>query len=73
MVVDEAEKAKKLKEALNGTIIATLADYMGELWVVSSPKFGKTYFKELYNEADSSDLWKTCSIVTGKQIGRAHV
>ena len=29
-VVDEAEKAKKLKEALNGTIIATLADYMGE-------------------------------------------
>ena len=37
--------------ALNGTIIATLADYMGELWVVSSPKFGKTYFKELYNEA----------------------
>ena len=55
-VVDEAEKAKKLKEALNGTIIATLADYMGELWVVSSPKFGKTYFKELYNEADSSDF-----------------
>ena len=26
----DAEKAKKLKEALNGTIIATRADYMGE-------------------------------------------
>lgn len=74
-VVDEAEKAKKLKEALNGTIIATLADYMGELWVVSSPKFGKTYFKELYNEADSSDLWKRWRFTTydNPHISRSEI
>ena len=60
---------------LNGTIIATLADYMGELWVVSSPKFGKTYFKELYNEADSSDLWKRWRFTTydNPHISRSEV
>jgi len=50
-IVDEAEKASKLESALNGTIIPTLADFQGDLWVISSPKFGRTYFKELYESA----------------------
>lgn len=47
VVIDECEKAKKLKEAWNATIRATLTDYKGDCWFLSTPKFGKTYFKEL--------------------------
>lgn len=63
-VVDEAEKAKKLKEALNGTIMATLADYGGDLWIVSSPKLGRTYFKELYAESTTNENWQTWRFTT---------
>lgn len=63
-IVDEAEKGKKLKEAINGTIIATLADYSGELWIVSSPKFGRTYFKELYDNVADDELWQRWRFTT---------
>ena len=63
-IVDEAEKARKLKEALHGAIMPTLADYAGELWVVSSPKFGRTEFKELYEDAGKSDNWARWKFTT---------
>jgi len=47
IIVDEAEKAKKFKEAWNQTIRATLTDFKGDGWFLSTPKFGATYFKEM--------------------------
>jgi hypothetical protein len=51
VVIDECEKAKKLKTAWNGTIRATLTDYIGDCWFLSTPQFGKTYFKELFKRS----------------------
>jgi hypothetical protein len=47
-IVDEAEKAKKFREAWQNTILPTLMDYKGDAWVLSTPKFGQTFFKELH-------------------------
>jgi len=48
VVIDEAEKAKKFNEAWQGTILPTLLDLKGDAWILSTPKFGQTYFKELF-------------------------
>lgn len=48
VVIDECEKAKKLKEAWQGSIRPTLTDYKGDCWFLSTPKFGDTFFKEIY-------------------------
>jgi len=48
VVVDEVEKSKKFKEAWQGAIMPTLLDYKGDAWLLSTPKFGDTYFKELH-------------------------
>lgn len=48
VVMDECEKAGKLKEAWNGAIRPTLTDYIGDAWFLSTPKFGETFFKEIY-------------------------
>jgi len=49
VVIDECEKARKLEQAWQGTIRATLTDYIGDAWFLSTPKFGMTYFKDLFN------------------------
>ena len=51
VVIDECEKAKHLKVAWNGTIRATLTDFVGDAWFLSTPQFGQTYFKELFARA----------------------
>jgi hypothetical protein len=48
-IVDEAEKAKKFNEAWQGTILPTLIDLKGDAWILSTPKFGQTYFKTLFS------------------------
>lgn len=53
VVVDEAEKAPKFKQAWQGTIRPTLTDMRGDAWILSTPKFGKTYFKELFGHGRS--------------------
>jgi len=61
VVIDECEKAKKLKTAWNGTIRATLTDYKGDCWFLSTPQFGTTYFKELFkrsNDEKYSHEWQ---------------
>lgn len=63
-IIDEAEKAGRLEEAMNGSIIPTLTDFGGDLWVLSSPKFGKTYFKELFEEAKKDDNWQSWKFTT---------
>jgi hypothetical protein len=54
VVVDEAEKARKFREAWNQTIMPTLLDYKGDAWILSTPKFGNTYFKELFHKDQPS-------------------
>ena len=51
VVIDECEKAKHLKTAWNGTVRATLTDFVGDAWFLSTPQFGTTYFKELFSRA----------------------
>jgi len=51
VVIDECEKARKLEQAWQGTIRATLTDYKGDAWFLSTPKFGMTYFKDLFQLA----------------------
>lgn len=53
-IVDEAEKARHFKEAWELTIRATLADYKGDAWFMSTPKFGQTYFKEIAKNKDKA-------------------
>lgn len=47
VIIDEAEKARHLQQAWQATIRATLADYKGDCWFLSTPRFGSTYFKKL--------------------------
>lgn len=62
VIVDEAEKARHLKQAWQATIRATLADYKGDAWFLSTPKFGSTYFKELSKKDDKD--WKSWTFTT---------
>lgn len=58
VVIDECEKAKKLELAWQGTIRATLTDFIGDAWFLSTPKFGNTYFKQLHAFKDDPDKAK---------------
>lgn len=53
VIIDEAEKARYLEQAWKATIRATLADYKGDCWFLSTPKFGSTYFKKLASNEDT--------------------
>jgi len=56
-IMDECEKAPKFREAWLGTIRATLADFKGDAWFLSTPKFGKTFFKELSSYPEQFSNW----------------
>ena len=56
-IIDEAEKAHKFKEAWNSTIRPTLTDYQGDAWILSTPKLGKTFFKEVFQFKDKFEDW----------------
>lgn len=62
VVIDEAEKAKKFREAWTQTIMATLLDFKGDAWILSTPKFGRTFFKELFAKDDTS--WSSFNLST---------
>lgn len=62
VIVDEAEKSKKFKEAWQNTILPTLMDYKGDAWILSTPKFGQTYFKELHGL--KRDNWASFNLST---------
>lgn len=65
VVVDEAEKAKKFSEAWNGTILPTLLDYKGDAFILSTPKFGQTYFKELFKLGiEGKKDWRSFNLST---------
>lgn len=65
VIIDECEKALKLEIAWKGTIRALLTDYKGDCWFLSTPKFGDTYFKQLYREKENfPDLWQSWTYTT---------
>lgn len=59
IIVDECEKAGKFKEAWQQTLRATLTDYKGDAYLLSTPQFGQTFFKELATYSEWSSIWKT--------------
>lgn len=63
-IMDECEKALRFKEAWQQTIRATLTDYRGDAWFMSTPKFGNTYFKELARSAADKPNWKSWVFTT---------
>lgn len=64
VIVDEAEKSKKFKQAWEETIRPTLTDYKGDAYLISTPKFGQTYFKEIAKNELTFDDWKTFKFST---------
>ena len=63
-IMDECEKASKFKQSWLGTIRATLTDYKGDAWFLSTPKFGKTFFKELALYKDKFPNWQGWTFTT---------
>mgnify|MGYP006270648833 FL=1 len=64
VLVDECEKGIKFKEAWTQSIRPTLTDYKGSAWFFSTPQFGRTFFKELFNYQDRLDEWKSWRFTT---------
>jgi hypothetical protein len=67
VVVDECEKAAKLEQAWKGTIRALLTDFKGDCWFLSTPKFGQTYFKQLFkyrNDPKFEHEWQSWKFTT---------
>lgn len=64
VVVDEAEKAPKFKDAWQNTILPTLIDYGGDAWILSTPKFGDTYFKRLFADGKKEKNWASFNLST---------
>jgi len=62
VIIDEAEKARHLEQAWTATIRATLTDYKGDCWFLSTPRFGSTYFKKLAKKEDPD--WKSWTFST---------
>jgi hypothetical protein len=62
VIIDEAEKARNLEQAWQQTIRATLADYKGDAWFLSTPRFGSTYFKKLAKMDDKD--WQSWTFTT---------
>lgn len=58
VIVDEAGMVKNLEEAWNYAIRPTLADLMGDAWLMGTPK-GLNYFHALYQRGQDvhDDLW----------------
>lgn len=62
VIFDECEKAKKFQESWEESIRATLTDYRGDAYFLSTPKFGDTYFKRLFKY--EKDGWESFKFTT---------
>ncbi len=63
-IVDECEKSGKFETAWNQTIRPTLADFEGDAWFFSTPQFGKTYFKKLFENEKKFADWASFRYTT---------
>jgi hypothetical protein len=55
IVINEAAKVRELQTAWEQAIRATLADYKGDAWLLSTPR-GRDYFWELWNRGTVENL-----------------
>jgi hypothetical protein len=62
-VIDEAAKVRRLEEAWNEVIRATLADLRGGAWFLSTPK-GLNYFYRLFRLAETEPTWARWQFAT---------
>lgn len=59
VILDECEKAGKFQESWEQTVRATIVDYKGDAYLLSTPQFGETYFKQICKNEDRFSDWKT--------------
>lgn len=64
VLIDEVEKGKNFEEAWKQSIRPTLTDYKGTAWFYSTPQFGRTYFKEIFNYCEKFDDWRSWKFTT---------
>jgi hypothetical protein len=64
VLIDECEKGGNFEIAWKQSIRPTLTDYKGSAWFFSTPQFGRTFFKELFNYQDRLDDWKSWKFTT---------
>ena len=62
--IDECEKGLNFEEAWKQSIRPTLTDYKGIAWFYSTPQFGRTYFKDIFNYEQKYDDWKSWKFTT---------
>lgn len=58
-IIDECEMARHFQESWEQTIRPTLTDYKGDAYLLSTPQFGDTYFKEICKHEHQFPDWKT--------------
>jgi hypothetical protein len=63
-LIDECEKGLNFEQAWKQSIRPTLTDFKGDAWFFSTPQFGKTYFKELFRQAERTDGWTAWKFTT---------
>ena len=56
-IIDEFAKARKNKEAWQGTIRPTLTDRKGDAWIFSTPKGKHNYFYKMQSEHEKDKNW----------------
>lgn len=64
IIADECEKAGRFKEAWQRAIRPTLTDFRGDAFLLSTPKFGQSYFKELFKNKGKYDNWEAWLFTT---------
>lgn len=64
VLIDECEKGGNFEVAWKQSIRPTLTDYKGSAWFFSTPQFGRTFFKELFNYQDRLEEWKSWKFTT---------
>lgn len=64
VILDECEAAIKFQQAWEEAIRPTLTDYKGDAYLLSTPKFGDTYFKKICNNQSIHNDWKTFVFTT---------
>lgn len=73
VVIDEAEAARNLEDAWLRVIRATLADYKGDCWFLSTPRFGSTFFKKLAKKNDPDWMSWTFTTYDNPHIDPAEI
>lgn len=63
-LIDECEKGMHFEKAWKQSIRPTLTDYKGSAWFFSTPQFGRTFFKEIFQYEHKFDDWKSWKFTT---------